>query len=439
MGSYHMTPGEKPRIGFFPAFASMGETIPLVKIAKAYVDSGGKAIFFSHSREFEYLAEEKGFTVVRLKPLLGKNPEETSQLYKNGMPFEKVLARRFDRETIENAVQEEIEAFKATKVEMIVSAFTFTCSISARVLRIPLVVVTSGVAIPLYYESSNVTIPEEYENFFIRLLPRSLKNRIAKWYLLHNKLLVREFNKVASHYHVAPFRYTLDVLLGDHTLMCDDINFLGIQPSKEFPLENFIGPLVPRNSDEKQPSKIDADIEHHLQRPGRSIVLAMGSAYNYGNLFPVLIETLSNTDYNVIAVYKDIQNSDLRTKTRENILLKEFIPLDTILKKVDLAITHGGRGTIYTVAYAGKPAICIPIIAEQQFNIDNLVRAGAGICLSKKNLDPKKILKAIDTIFDNYTMFLENSRRLSKRLSGEAGEEKAVQRLLEIYQSYLKK
>jgi UDP:flavonoid glycosyltransferase YjiC (YdhE family) len=255
---------------------------------------------------------------------------------------------------------------------------------------------------------------------------------------LHNKLLVREFNKVASHYHVAPFRYTLDLLLGDHTLMCDDINFLGIQPSKEFPLENFIGPLIPRNSDEKQPSKIDADIEHHLQRPGRSIVLAMGSAYNYRNLFPVLIETLSKTDYNVIAVYKDIQNSDLRIKTRENILLKEFIPLDIVLKKVDLAITHGGRGTIYTVAYAGKPAICIPIIAEQQFNIDNLVRAGAGICLSKKKLDSNKVLKAIDTIFDNYAMFLEHSQRLSKRLSGEEGEEKAVQRLLEIHRSHLR-
>jgi UDP:flavonoid glycosyltransferase YjiC (YdhE family) len=438
MGRHHMTLGEKPLIGFFPAFASMGETIPLVKIAKAYVDSGGRAIFFSHSREFEYLAEEKGFTIVRLKPLLGKNPEETNQLYKNGMPFEKVLARRFDRETIENAVEEEIEAFKTTKVEMIVSAFTITCSISARVLRIPLVVVTSGVSIPLYYESSDITIPEEYENFLIRLLPRSLKNRIAKWYLLHNKLLVREFNKVAAHYHVAPFRYTLDVLLGDHTLMCDDIKFLGIQPSKQFPLENFIGPLVPRTSDEKQPRKLDADIEKHLQRPGKSLVLAMGSAYNYGNLFPVLIVTLSKTDYNVIAVYKDIQNSDLRTKTSENILLKEFIPLDLVLKKVDLAITHGGRGTIYTVAYAGKPAICIPIISEQQFNIDNLVRAGAGVCLSKKNLDSNKILKAIDTIFDNYTMFLEHSQRLSKKLSGDAGEDKAVQRLLEIHQSYLR-
>jgi UDP:flavonoid glycosyltransferase YjiC (YdhE family) len=431
-----MTPGEKPLIGFFPAFASMGETIPLVKIAKAYVDSGGQAIFFSHSREFEYLAEEKGFTIVRLKPLLGKNPEETDQLYKNGMPFEKVLARRFDRETIENAVREEIEAFKAAKVEMIVSAFTFTCSISARVLRIPLVVVTSGVSIPLYYESSDVSIPAEYENFLIRLLPQSLKNRIAKWYLLHNKLLVREFNKVAAHYHVGPFRYTLDVILGDHTLMCDDIKFLGIHPSKEFPLENFIGPLVPSTPDEKQPRKLEADIEHHLQRPGKSIVLAMGSAYSYGNLFPTLIETLSKTEYNVIAVYEDLENSDMRAKARENILLKKFIPLDLALKKVDLAITHGGRGTIYTVAYAGTPAICIPIISEQQFNIDNLVRAGAGICLSKKNLDSIKILKAINTIFDNYAMFLEHAQQLSKRLSGGAGEDKAVQRLLEIYQSY---
>ena len=438
-GKYRVPTGDKPLIGFFPAFASMGEAIPLVKIAQSYMDVGGKAIFFSHNRKFEYLAEDIGCKVVRLDHLLGKNPEKIIKLYKKGIPFEKILIRRFTRETIEKAVEEEIKAFKENRVELIVSAFTLTCSISARALKIPLVVVTSGVGTSPYYESGHLTFPEDYENLLTKMIPESLKKQIAKWYLLHNKKLTREFNKVASTYHVSPFKYMKDINLGDHTLICDDINFLGVQPSEDFPSENYIGPIISGTSDEKQNTEMDTEIESHLKRSGKSIVLVMGSSFNYRNLFPEIVGTLNKTDYTVIAVYKDINDSDLIFKTNENILFKEFIPLDRVLKKVDLAIIHGGRGTVYTVAYSGKPAIGIPITFEHQCNIDNLVRAGAGIRLSKRNLDSKRIFKAINTIFDNYSVFLQNSQNLSKTLTGESGEKKAVQRLIEIHQSYQKK
>jgi len=435
-----MTSGDKPPIGFFPAFSSMGETIPLVKIAKSYMDTGGKAVFFSHMGKFEYLAEEIGCKIVRMDHLLGDKPEEIIKLYKEGVSFEKIIVRQLNNKTIEKAVEEEIKAFKENKIDLIVSAFTPTCSISARVLKIPLVVVTSGVTIPPYYESGNLTFPEDYENFFTKMLPKSIKNHIAKWYFLNNKKLTKEFNKVASKYKIPPFKYTNDILIGDHTLVCDDINFLGVKPSEDFPSKNYIGPIISGDSKGEQKNKIDdADIENHLKRPGKFIVLVMGSAYKYRNLLLRIVETLSKTEYNVIAVYKDIKNSDLINKTNENILFKEFIPLDKVLKKVDLAITHGGRGTIYTVAYSGKPAICIPQIIEHQYNIDNLVRAGAGIRLPKKNFDSEKLLNAIDTIFDNYNTFLQNSQNLSKRLTAESGEKKAVQRLIEIQQSYEKK
>jgi UDP:flavonoid glycosyltransferase YjiC (YdhE family) len=431
-------PVKKPLIGFFPEFSSMGETLTLVKIAKLYMDEGGKAIFFSNSPEFEYMAEDIGCIIVRVRQILKKRHEDLEKSYQNGVPFEKILYRWFDRETIEKAVKAEIDAFKEQKVELIVSAFNLTSCISARASKIPLVVVISGVNIPPYFQSGYLTYPEDYENFLTTLLPQSLKNRITQWYALHNKNLTRNFNTVAKKYHLAPFKYLNDIYLGDHTLICDDINFLGIQPTKDFPLKNFIGPIVPRASDDSQKNKVEADIEQHLQRPGRSMVIVMGSEYNYRTLFPEIVKTLNATTYTVIVVHRDFKKSGLMTKVNDNILFKEFVPLATILQKVDLAVIHGGRSTIYTIAYSGKPAICVPIIAEHQFYIDCLVRAGAGIRLSKRELDAKKILTAIQTIFDNYPMFLQNAQKLSKKLTTEPGEKKAVQRLLEIYESYQK-
>ena len=433
MGNYEMALGDKPLIGFFPSFSSMGETIPLVKIAQAYCDAGGKALFFSHHRTYEHFAEERGFRIVRLDYLPENKPEEIKQLYDKGIPYEKIALRKMTKEAIEKAVREEINSFKENKVELIVSASMFTCSISVRAVKIPLIVVASGVLTAPYFTSGYATFPENYENFLTKIVPHRVKNRLTKWYLLHNKKLTRAFNNVASRYHLAPFKHLTDILRGDHTFICDDIHFLGVQPSKEFPLENFIGPIIFGSSDETQKNELEADIEKHLQRPGKSILITLGSMYNYSNLFPVIINALQNTDYNIIAVCSDMKNSGI-ANIPENILLKEFVPLDKTLQKVDLAITHGGRGTIYSVAYAGKPAICIPVIFEQQYNIDNLVRAGAGIHLSKKNLDPEKILTAIHTIFDNYALFLQNAQQLSKRIPKESGEKKAVKRIIEIQQ-----
>ena len=425
---------EKPLIGFFPCFSSMGETIPLVKIAKSYMEIGGKAIFFSHTGKYEYLAENIGCKVVRLGNLMGDYQDEILQLYREGAPFEKIMICQFKEKTIEGAVKEEVEAFTKSRIDLIVSAFSPTSSISASALKIPLVVVASGTAIPPYYKSGFATFPESYENFFTKLLPKSLKNRIAKWYLLNNKRLVKEFNKVATKYQVRPFKYGNDIFYGDHTLVCDDINFLGIQPSEDFPLENYIGPLVAGDLFKEQKNKIDFDVINHLKRPGKSIVLVMGSAYKFDRLLLRIVEALNESDYNVIAVYPNPKNKDKLPETNENILFKEFVPLDEILKKVDLAITHGGRGTIYTIAYSGKPAICIPLFLEHQYNIDNLVRHGCAIRESWKYFKPRELLRSINKIFDNYDTYLKNSKKLAEKLQKEDGAKKAVKRLMEIIQ-----
>ncbi|MHA1192994.1 MAG: glycosyltransferase, partial [Promethearchaeota archaeon] len=127
-------------------------------------------------------------------------------------------------------------------------------------------------------------------------------------------------------------------------------------------------------------------------------------------------------------------------KIKENILLKQFIKSPQIVNKmVDLAIIHGGRGTVYNVAYSGKPSIGIPTFIEQQYNIDCLVRNGAGLRISRKFFKPEKLLKAINTIFDNYDKYLKNAQELSKKLSGVTGEEKAVERITEIVDKKVKK
>ena len=145
-----------------------------------------------------------------------------------------------------------------------------------------------------------------------------------------------------------------------------------------------------------------------------------------------ILETLNQTDYNVIVVYTTLPE-EILPKTNDNILFKKFIQSPLLVNKmVDLAIIHGGRGTVYTAAYSGKPMLGIPVFAEHQYNIDNIVRNGAGLRVSMKFFKEQDLINAINIIFSNYDKYLKNAQELARKLTKVPGEEKAVKRLIKI-------
>jgi len=410
-----------------------------LKIARIYLNNGGKIIFFSHGGKFEHLTKDFNCEVVKLGELFW--PNVIQELKNKGkfdkIPYEELLFEAYKSNLIQSFVKEEIQAFKNAGVDFVISTFNPTASISARALKIPLIVINSGTAIPPYYKQVSISFPENYENNIIRFIPDFIKIPIARWMLLNSKLLVRDFNKVAKKYNVESFKNINDIINGDYTFICDDINFLGIKPTKEFPMKNFVGPIS-GGLLEKQKDTLEEDIKNHLNRPGRSILLMMGNTRDK-KLYLNILEALSQTAHNVIAVYTTIEEDKLPV-VKENILMKKFIKSPKLVNRmVDLAIIHGGRGTVYTAAYSGKPIIGIPMFSEHQFNIDNIVNKGAGLRLSKRFFKQKDLLNAINTIFNDYETYLKNAQNLSEKLTKIPGEEIATQRLFEIIQEKIAK
>ncbi|KHJ87570.1 hypothetical protein OESDEN_12654 [Oesophagostomum dentatum] len=68
--------------------------------------------------------------------------------------------------------------------------------------------------------------------------------------------------------------------------------------------------------------------------------------------------------------------------------------------RVTAFITHGGLGSITELAYAGKPAVLIPLFGDQSRNGLMLARHGGAIVLSKHDLlDPAKLKHSLEEIF----------------------------------------
>jgi len=368
------------------------------------MEHGGKVIFFSRGGKYEEMARNINCKIVKLKPFWKNISDKVKKTIKNkNVPIEKWYKKVYSRELIEDLVKEEIDIFKKTGIEMIVTSQWFSINISARFLKIPTIVLVSGTLMPPYIKSGYATFPENYENLLTKILPKFIKKKITKWYLLHNKMFVKITNKVSKKYKIKQFKDLTDIFLGDYTFVCDDINFLGVKPTEDFPLENYIGPIFSKGVFNEEFEELDADIKNHLKKSGKSILLMMGSIGHKKNFLNIL-EALNKTNHNVIAVYTTIVKKEELPETNENILLKQFLsqPLK-VNKMVDLAIIHGGRGTVYTAAYSGKPVIGIPEFIEHQYNIDNLVRNGAAIRISKKFFQPEMLIHAIVLILSVFS------------------------------------
>lgn len=101
-------------------------------------------------------------------------------------------------------------------------------------------------------------------------------------------------------------------------------------------------------------------------------------------------------------------------------------------KLVDLAIIHGGKATVYTSAYSGKPVIGFPMQFEQHRNIESLLKHGVGCIGTRKYFKEKAFLEAIKDIFDNYETYLKNAQKLAKKLPKPNGDKNAADKLFEI-------
>jgi len=415
------------KIGFFPSFDCLGDTFPFIKIAEKCRAKGAKVLFFSHGGVYENLVKKYGFELIQIEPILkdAKLEDATKTL---------ASAKQSDEYYID-IIKKEGQAFVDAEIELLVQPNVLITTVaSSKYKKIPSVSVMSGVWLPEYFKNHHDTFPDGSENFFTRLLPHFIKGNLFNWLILNNKgPFVKKYNNIFKKLNIT-FRFSkgIDLLLGDKTLVCDDINFLQINPSKNIPKENFIGPILSNDLFDDEIDTNEKELEDFLKNK-KSILITMGSTGNK-KIYLKILNELNNTDYNVLAIYTNILNEEEIKDYSKNILFRKFVPdVKSFNEIADLAVIHGGRGTVYTAAYSGKPVIGIPRdLMEQQYNLDCLVRHNNGFRLSYKYFNEKKFMKSVKTIFNNYDYYHKNAIKLSKKIQKPNGDIKAARLLLDF-------
>jgi len=199
------------------------------------------------------------------------------------------------------------------------------------------------------------------------------------------------YNQVRKHFGLSPVYNMIDFVKSDLVLLPDMEELSGLPASALQKPYVYTGPVFARFEESPVPDEVYNVYKH----PGLKVFLSLGSS-GTPEIFKKLVTILrKNSEISLVCTTTTILNPDELGDNSERFYASKFLPTHKVNEMADIAITHGGQGTIQTAAWAGTPVIGIGFQSEQQQNIDGLVRAGMAKRIKMYELNSKRLWKAI--------------------------------------------
>jgi UDP:flavonoid glycosyltransferase YjiC (YdhE family) len=402
---------------FAPETFNIAETTRMLEIARA-VSSDFECHFMGYGGEFERLIKETGFPFHPLQPQL--TPKRIKELWKADRM--ELGGRIFTPEELTQRVRSELALYEQIQPAAIVIGFTLSVYISARAAGIPLVAAAPLAFTRPFFEAGLGVFPGELDLPPLRWLPETLKDGWFNRWGLKTSLFTGLFNSVAQQFGVPPWNHLVDIFEADEMLITGIPELTGLTQLP--PHWHYIGPIFARLSGEVPPDILDLTGKRPL------IYFAMGSSANASVLRKVLT-ILSDLPYQVVAPVK-YHLAGKEQQVPAHIHLFDWLPAHLVNPLADLAIIHGGEGTVQTACWSGTPFVGIGLQPEQDANIDFMVKQGMAIRLPKYGVNHKKLSQAIETILHEPS-YKEQAQQVQVLMKQWNGAENAAAFLKQHY------
>lgn len=373
---------------FAPETINLAETTRMIEVAKA-CHSSFHPVFFGYGGPFADLITQAGFEFHLLEPRL--TPEKAEHLYQVDR-MEK-LADPFTEAELRKRVESELALYGAVNPAAVVIGFTLSTTISARVAGVPLVFILPFAWTRPFTEAGLLTWPDIWDYAILRPIPRKLLNQLVRTWYLQANMWTGTFQKVSRHFNGPPIRRTLELFEGDYNLVTEIPELIGLPDLP--PNWQYIGPIFAHLQGEVPEAVRQAAARHP------SVYCAMGSSANR-DILKVVLESFADTPYSVIApVEAHVRNMSIATPP--NVLVCDWLPAHKVNPLVDMAVIHGGQGTVQTACASGTPFVGIGLQPEQEANIEWMARFGCAIRLRRRRLSRLALIEAMDRLIHDET------------------------------------
>jgi MGT family glycosyltransferase len=134
------------------------------------------------------------------------------------------------------------------------------------------------------------------------------------------------------------------------------------------------------------------------------VYITLGTVYNHNlGVFRALLDGLRDEALHiVVTVGKQNDPADLGLQP-SNVHVYQYIPQELLLPHCAAVATHGGAGSTLGALAFGLPLLVVPQGADQFYNADRVVAAGAGVQLMPDRLTADSARDAVRTLLHDDT------------------------------------
>jgi UDP:flavonoid glycosyltransferase YjiC (YdhE family) len=402
---------------FAPCAYNLAETTRMIEIAKAVraSDGGDSAFdirFISEGGEFERLITEAGFPVEALEPQI--TPAQIERAYK--LDKGEAFGAAFSAAQCVEKIEAELAFIRKINPIAIVTGSYVTIPLTHRIAGVPLVWVVQSTWLERFFKHGAGMTGSIRPAPVRKLADLAIYGLIDLWMRIS---LLNPLNSAARHFGVPGFKTMFDYWRGDLNLVAEPDDFTGAQlPSNYL----FVGPIV-ANQDFPIPDELSR-IPH--DRP--IVYFAMGSS-GTPEIVRNIVRGFAGTPYRVIAPIRSLLQKNPDFVVADNVLVTDWLPALKVNRMADIAVIHGGIGTVMTAALAGTPMVGVPMQPEQSANLEAIARKGFAIRVPKSRDPSGQVQAAIRSLLADETA-RPKAHAYAEHLRAWNGPQKAAEILL---------
>ena len=414
-----------PRWAFFSYAHNLGDFTRALETAKGMVKAGAEVCFFNHGGTHIKMIEEAGMKSVNLQPEISDEQDRiVMAINQFRVPVGTPLP--FTEDELTAMVEADIRALKDYQPDGVYCGLNISSMISVPFMKLPRVTMVPTTLCPAFYKKRLATFPNTMENnFLIRyLIPEFIKRRMFNAIMLKDTLkkTVITFNRVREKYDLPPILNQTEFVKSDLVLLPDLPELSGL-PEADLPeIYQYTGPIFA-----EMDIPLQREVWEVFSRKGTNIYVALGSSGSAEILKTIIKALRENKKYNIVCATTTILDPKELGENSENFFAARFMPAHLVNELADVAITHGGQGTIQTAVWAGTPVVGIGFQSEQQANIDGLVRAGMGERIPLYKVNPKTINIALEKACSK--TYKENAKKLQEIVRQHNGVAVSIQKM----------
>ena len=402
---------------FFSYGHNLGDFTRALETAKGMKASGAQLKFFNHGGVHNHLIEKAGIEAQELEPELTWKQHEiimdiNRYKAKVGTPLPISKKQWIDM------AKADLKAFDEYQPHGVYAGLGLSCMISVPYAKLPMVTQVPTVNDPAFIRKNLYNMPNTMENtFFMRyVLPGFIKRRIMKKVLLSDsaKASLTTFNEARAFFGLRPIYNITDLVRGDITLLPDLPGMSGLPEKDLSPGYHYTGPIFAQMDGE-----VPEEVKQVFGRSGLNIFCSLGSSGFPETLKTIIKALRKDNNLNIVCSTTTILDPQELGENDERFYATRFLPAHLVNEMADIAVTHGGQGTIQTAVWAGTPVVGIGFQAEQQANIDGIAKAGMAIRIPIYEVSEKRLRKAV--IRASAKSYINHAKRMQAEVRATNG------------------